>query len=263
MAPNYLNIPYNTALPYITSIFEAVGCDKAESERCAKYLLSANITGHDSHGIIRVPRYVASLKAGTVLKAQELTVLSEGPSFAMVSGNFGLGQTVAPLAVQLGIKKAKETGIALIGLREAGHVSRIGDWGEMASEHGLVSIHFVNVGRAELVAPFGGTSKRFSTNPFCVCVPGPAGEPPLLLDFATSLVAEGKVLVASNGGKPIPEKSLITDDGKYSSDPEVLCGLMSMVIDCVCICRGSRSNFTFLFGSSPHPRRTSETWPTA
>jgi len=75
----------------------------------------------------------------------------------------------------------------------------------------------------QLVAPFGGTSKRFSTNPFCVCIPGPPGKPPLLLDYATSLVAEGKVLVASNGGKPIPEKSLITPDGKYSSDPEVLC----------------------------------------
>ena len=79
----------------------------------------------------------------------------------------------------------------------------------------------------QLVAPFGGTSKRFSTNPFCVGVPQPDGRPPLLLDFATSLVAEGKVLVASNGGKPIPEKSLITPEGTYSSDPEILYGPLS------------------------------------
>ncbi|KAI9012423.1 Malate/L-lactate dehydrogenase [Hyaloraphidium curvatum] len=224
MAPNDLVVPYSTLLPFVGSIFRSAGCSEAESERISRYLISANLTGHDSHGIIRVPRYVSSLKMGMVQKDQQLTVISEGPSHAMVSGNYGFGQTVAPLAVEMGIKKAKETGMAIVGLREAGHVGRVGDWGEMAAEQGLVSIHFVNVGKAELVAPFGGTSKRFSTNPFCVCVPQPDGRPPLLLDYATSTVAEGKILVASNGGKPVPATSMITKDGQYSGDPEVLYG---------------------------------------
>jgi len=130
MAPNYLTIPYPTLLAFITDIFIGAGCSEPESGRIAKYLLSANVSGHDSHGVIRVPRYVASVKNGTVQKDQELKIIAEGPSFAMVSGQYGFGQTVAPLAVQMGIKKAKETGLAFIGLREAGHIGRVGDWGE-------------------------------------------------------------------------------------------------------------------------------------
>lgn len=150
MAPNYLTVPYATLLSLVTDIFAGAGCSATESSAVAKYLLSANLTGHDSHGIIRVPRYVSSLKYGTVQKDQQLTVISDGPSHAIVSGNYGFGQTVAPLAVKLGIAKAKDTGMAVIGLREAGHIGRVGDWGEMAAAEGLVSIHFVNVGRAEV-----------------------------------------------------------------------------------------------------------------
>jgi uncharacterized oxidoreductase len=114
--------------------------------------------------------------------------------------------------------------MAIIALRKSGHIGRIGDWGERAADAGLVSIHFVNVENGELVAPFGGTDRRFSTNPFCICIPGLPGEPHLLLDFATSLVAEGKVLVASRGGKPLPEGALITESGTLSTNPETLYG---------------------------------------
>jgi uncharacterized oxidoreductase len=93
----------------------------------------------------------------------------------------------------------------------------------MAAEAGLVSVHFVNASGSVLVAPFGGTERRISTAPFCVGVPRP-GQPPVVLDFATSVVAEGKVMVASQGGKKLPEDALITLDGKLSSDPHVLYG---------------------------------------
>ena len=93
----------------------------------------------------------------------------------------------------------------------------------MAAEAGLVSVHFVNASGSVLVAPFGGTERRLSTAPFCVGVPRP-GEPPVVLDFATSVVAEGKVLVASQGGKKLPDDALIGLDGKMSGDPHVLYG---------------------------------------
>jgi len=110
-----------------------------------------------------------------------------------------------------------------VALRNAGHLGRIGDWAEMAVEAGLVSIHFVNVAGSLLVAPFGGTERRMSTNPICIGVPLDDG-PPLILDFATAMVAEGKVLVAASGGKALPAGALIGPDGVPSTDPKTLYG---------------------------------------
>ena len=127
---------------------------------------------------------------------------------AVVDGLHGFGQTVTPQAVAIGIDKCKAMGLSMVALRNAGHIGRVGDWAEMAAEAGLVSVHFVNASGSVLVAPFGGTERRLSTAPFCVGVPRP-GEPPVVLDFATSVVAEGKVLVASQGGKKLPDDALI------------------------------------------------------
>ena len=207
----------------VAAIFEKAGCSPAEAERIGRYLVSANLVGHDSHGVVRVPRYVQMLRDGRVVADRKIEVLSETPVMAVVDGRHGFGQTVAPQAVQLGIDKARASGLSIISLRNAGHVGRVGDWGEMAAEAGLVSVHFVNAAGSILVAPFGGTEKRFSTAPFCVGVPRP-GQAPLILDFATSIVAEGKVLVAAKGGKPVPEGALIEADGRLSNDPATLYG---------------------------------------
>ena len=142
----------------------------------------------------------------------------------MLDGNYGFGQTIGPQAVDIGIAKARAAGLAVVALRHSGHLGRIGDWGERAAEAGLISIHFVNVDNGPLVAPFGGTGRRFATNPVCIGIPPMAGRPMLLLDMATSVVAEGKVLVASNGGKPVPGDALIGADGKLSDDPATLYG---------------------------------------
>ncbi len=218
-----LTIGADALTAFIAAIFRAAGCDAPEAGRIAASLVSANLTGHDSHGVVRVPRYVHVLGLGQVRAGQTLTIVSETPAHALVDGNFGFGQTIAPLAVDLGIAKAKNTGIAVIGLRNAGHVGRIGEWAERAAEAGLISIHFANVFNGELVAPFGGVDRRFSTNPFSVGVPL-TPDPPLLLDFATSVVAEGKVLVASNGGKSVPDDAMIEPDGRFSSDPRTIYG---------------------------------------
>ncbi len=211
-------VPADTLRDYVTRIFAATGCAPEEAARTTHHLLSANLAGHDSHGVIRVPRYVQWLHEGKVFAGRTITIVAESATHAVVDGNVGLGQTIGPLTVDLGIGKAKAAGLAVVTLRNAGHIGRIGDWAERAAAAGLVSIHFVNVGMAEIVAPFGGTERRFGTNPMCIGVPQPGG-PPLLLDFATSIVAEGKVLVASNGGKPIPADALITADGRPSADP--------------------------------------------
>jgi len=218
MALPTVTVPLDRLLAYVEAIFVAAGCEAEEAKRIAHHLSSANLAGHDSHGVIRVPRYVQWLKEGKVRAGQRPTVVAESPNHAVLDGNYGFGQSIGPISVDLGIAKAQANGLAVVTLRNSGHIGRIGDWAERAARAGLVSIHFVNVGLGEIVAPFGGTERRFGTNPLCIGVPQPEG-PPLLLDFATSIVAEGKVLVASNGGKPIPADALVTADGRMSSDP--------------------------------------------
>jgi uncharacterized oxidoreductase len=207
----------------VGDIFAKAGCSLEEGRRIGKYLVSANLTGHDSHGVARVPRYVQWKRDGVVVADRKVEVVSETPVLAVVDGLHGFGQTVTPQAVAIGIDKCKAMGLSLVALRNAGHIGRVGDWAEMAAEAGLVSVHFVNASGSVLVAPFGGTERRLSTAPFCVGVPRP-GQPPVVLDFATSVVAEGKVLVASQGGKKLPRDALIGLDGKMSGDPRVLYG---------------------------------------
>jgi uncharacterized oxidoreductase len=215
-------VPAERLDAFVAAIFRAAGCDTAEAGRISTHLLGANLAGHDSHGVARVPRYVEWLQAGFVLKGQTAEVVTDGGCFALLDGKFGFGQTVAPQAVELGIARALQHGIAVVGLRNAGHIGRVGDYAETAIRAGLISVHFVNVAGSVLVAPYGGVERRFSTAPFSVGVPLPGR--PLVLDFATSLVAEGKVLVASNGGKKLPADALIEPDGTLSGDPHTLYG---------------------------------------
>ncbi len=206
------------------AIFVASGCSDAEGARIGRYLVRSNLTGHDSHGVIRVPRYVHWLRGGTVHADRTVrTVVDTGP-IAVLDGDHGFGQTIGEQALSLAIAKARAFGVAVVGLRNTGHLGRIGDWAELAAAQGLISIHFVNTtGLGMLVAPFGGTERRMSTNPIAIGVPMPDG-PPVVLDCATSVVAEGKVLVALNGGKPLPQGALIERDGRLTSDPAAIYG---------------------------------------
>ncbi len=160
-------------LKHITSaLFAAAGCDRAEADRIAHYLTEANLVGHDSHGVIRVPYYIDWLQAGKVLANQKLQVVFENDAIAVVDGQYGFGQTIGEQATRLGIEKAARLGVAVIALRNAGHLGRIGDWPLMAAKAGIASLHFVNTsGAGILVAPFGGINRRLSANPIAAAVP--------------------------------------------------------------------------------------------
>ncbi len=210
-------------IDFVAEVFSHSESSPEEARRIATYLTTANLTGHDSHGVIRVPVYIRWKKTGSVVPDQKVDVIVDTPSLAVIDGKFGYGQTVTPQAVKIGIEKCKKAGLAAIALRNAGHIGRVGDWAEMAASEGLVSVHFVNAAGSLLVAPFGGVQKRLSTAPYCVGIPR-QGQDPIVLDFATSIVAEGKVLVASRGGKKLPKGALIDGDGTLSEDPPVLYG---------------------------------------
>jgi hydroxycarboxylate dehydrogenase B len=218
-----IHVAADALVEFCAEVFERVGSRPEEARQVAASLVDANLTGHDSHGVIRVPRYVAWVRSGELIPNQTIERLVDAPVIAVVDGRFGFGQIVAPQAVDIGVEKAKAAGLSAVSLRNAGHVGRVGEWAERAAAAGLISIHFVNAAGSILVAPFGGLERRLSTAPFCVGVPRD-GAAPIILDFATSLVAEGKVNVASQGGKPLPPDALIGPDGAPSGDPALLYG---------------------------------------
>ena len=222
-----VHIPADPLTGFCAEIFARVGCQLDEAERVSASLVDSNLTGHDSHGVIRVPRYVDWVHSGDLVPNQSIERVVDTPVIGVLDGRFGFGQTMAPLAVDIGVEKAKAAGLAAISLRNSGHVGRVGEWAERAAAAGLISIHFVNAAGSILVAPFGGLERRLSTAPFCAGVPR-ENAPPIVLDFATSLVAEGKVNVASRGGKPLPPDALIGPDGALSGDPALIYGPLAV-----------------------------------
>ena len=205
-------------------VFEAVGCQREEAQRVGSHLVEANLVGHDSHGVIRIPSYVQWVQDGKILANQSIRVVTENDAIAVVDGQFGLGQTIGEQAIQLGIDKSRKHGVAVVALRNSGHLGRIGDWPEMAAQAGMMSLHFVNTsGAGMLVAPFGGIDRRLSANPVAAGVPTGNGAP-MILDMSACTIAEGKVRVALNKGELVPDGCLIDAEGNPTNDPAVFYG---------------------------------------
>ncbi len=216
-----MNIHHDRLHTLITAIFTNAGCQPDEAERIAAHLVEANLVGHDSHGVIRVPTYVQWLKAGKVLAGKSIQVAFENESIAVVDGQMGFGQTIGEQAVRLGIDKCKKHGVSVIALRNSGHLGRIGAWPMQAAQAGILSLHFVNTtGAGILVAPFGGTERRLSANPIAAGIPID-GAAPILLDISACTLAEGKIRVAFNKGVDVPENCIIDAQGKPTTDPKV------------------------------------------
>jgi uncharacterized oxidoreductase len=206
------------------AIFSAAGCWPAEAERIGHYLVEANLAGHDSHGVIRIPPYVDWLRAGKVLANQSLRVVFENEVLAVADGQFGFGQTVGEEAMKLGIAKCSRGGVAVVALRNSGHLGQIGAWALLAAEAGQISLHFVNTsGLGLLAAPFGGIDRRLSANPVAVGIPVKGGAP-VVLDISTTTIAEGKIRVALHKGIPVPDGCLIDPEGRPTSDPKIFYG---------------------------------------
>ncbi len=204
---------------FIQQLFERVGSESKEAERIAFYLVQANLTGHDSHGVIRAPYYIDYVKNDQTRTNQSLSVIFQTDSMAIVDGNFGFGQVIGEQAMQLGIDMAKKHGIATVSLRNSAHLGRIGDWPTMVADAGMASFHFVNTsGYGLLVAPFGGIDRRLSANPIAAGVPV-EGKKPIILDISTCAIAEGKLKVALNKGVEVEPGCIMDNAGKAITDP--------------------------------------------
>lgn len=201
-----------------TEIFRAAGSSPREAELIGRHLVEANLRGHDSHGIGVVPMYLRALASGGLKLNQTLTVALDTGGMLICDAARGAGQAMAHDAMQLGINRAAETGSAVVSLRNSHHIGRIGHWAEQCAEAGMVSIHFVNVVAGAFVAPFGGTRARLGTNPFAAAFPR-HGAAPVVVDFATSKLAAGKVRVAHNKGVELPAGALLDNEGRPTTDP--------------------------------------------
>lgn len=209
---------------FVVVVVAALGSAGDEPKLVADQLIRANLCGHDSHGIGMLPTYVEAVQAGMLtVNASPLVVIDNGPVLVL-DGQSGFGQVMGFRSMQAGIERASQHGVALVGLRNSFHIGRIGHWGEQTTAAGMASLHFVNVAAHEpMVAPFGGASPRFGTNPVCIAIPSEdRGEPIALLDMATSTIALGKTRVAKNKGEPVPEGTLLDSTGRLTTDPNVM-----------------------------------------
>jgi uncharacterized oxidoreductase len=203
----------------VTTIMQAGGSQDGEARTIARRLVESNLVGHDSHGVLRVSKYLEWVREGWLVPNAKPTIAFDSDALAIVDGNRGFGQVVGEYATRLGIAKAAKSGIAMIGLRNCGHLGRLGDWAEMAADAGQVSLHFLNTSGAMRVAPYGGSDRRLSTNPMAVGIPLSGGVP-TILDITTSVVAEGKLMVAKNKGEQVPEGWIVDKHGQPTTDPE-------------------------------------------
>ncbi len=202
----------------VRRVVRGFGSSEAEVEAVAANLIEANLTGHDSHGIGMLPRYAEAYLQGGLKPNTHISILLDGGALLRLDGGAGFGQVVGHEAMALGIERARKHGSCIVALGNAHHLGRIGAWAEQAAAAGLVSMHFVNVIARGIVAPFGGADARFGTNPFCAGVPF-TGRPPVILDFATSMIAQGKTRVAMNKGELVPPDHLIDDQGRPTREP--------------------------------------------
>jgi uncharacterized oxidoreductase len=208
---------------FCAALFRAAGSDAAEASIVAAHLIEANLVGHDSHGAIRAPKYLDWVAAGELLPNRHASVVMDAGGLLLLDGGFGYGQVIGREAMDVAAARAAKHGACVLGLRNAGHLGRIGAWAEQLAQAGLVSVHFVNTsGYGILVAPHGGTERRLSANPIAAGAPGPHG--PIVLDIATSATAEGKIQVARNKGEALPEGLVLDGNGAPTTDPDSFYG---------------------------------------
>ncbi|WP_395687225.1 malate/lactate/ureidoglycolate dehydrogenase [Caenimonas koreensis] len=204
-----------------SAVLRGAGSSDAEARRVSDNLVYANLSGHDSHGIGMLPRYVDAVLEGGLKPNASAKVLLDVGSMLTIDGQRGYGQVVGVEAMELGIARAQQTGSCIMALSQAHHLGRIGHFAEMAVSRGLVAMHFVNVLSRPVVAPYGGADGRYGTNPCCIGIPM-QGRDPFVLDFATSRVAQGKMRVAHNEGRRVEEGYLIDEFGNPTTDPGVV-----------------------------------------
>lgn len=209
---------------FAAALLRAGGARDDEAGIVAESLVGANLRGHDSHGVMRIPFYVAAVQEGKLKPGERLRIERETPAVLVCDGGWGFGQVLSRDLMARLMAKAAGTGIACGALRRSAHIGRLGEYAEWAAEQSFAALICANThGAAQRVAPVGGKRPRLGTNPLCIGVPGGA-DGPFVLDFGTSATAEGKVRVKRIAGQPVPLGWILDPEGRPTTDPNQLYG---------------------------------------
>ena len=200
-------------------VYRAKGSSEDEATTVASHIVKANLVGHDSHGVINIPVYADRIDKGHIVPNAPFEVEREAPCTAVINGNWGFGFAVTDRAMGMAIDKAKDHGVAAITVHFQSHIGRLGDYPTSALQAGMIGLITADSGAGpKAVAPFGGRARRLGTNPICIGMPSFL-EGPVLLDMATSAVAQGKISLARNRQEEVPLGWIINKDGDPTTDP--------------------------------------------
>ncbi len=214
-------VPYSsrTLHRFAHRVLLALGVPDEGAQAVAASLTESDLRGHASHGVRRLVPYAAQVRDGSLDPAATPTVLTGTPAaVAVVDGHEGLGQLTARAGVDALLERVPRTAVGVAVLRRCQHVGRLGEYVESLAGHGLVGLAFANADPC--VAPWGGRERMLGTNPMAWSVPTAEGSAPLVVDFATSATAEGKLAVSRARGEQVPSGLLVDAQGRDSTDPE-------------------------------------------
>ncbi len=206
---------------FAAALFRAVGADAEIGEEVARHLITANLSGHDSHGVIRIPQYFDQIAKRGIVPGARPEVIRDTSVTALIDAHRGLGHFATSFALEWAMQRAAQHGLAATALRHANHIGRLGDYTERAGAAGFIAILTVGVGGPGLggMVLFGSRQRFLGANPWSISVPA-AGRPPMVFDGSSSAVAEGKVRVARSKGVRLPEGAIVDADGRATTNPE-------------------------------------------
>lgn len=196
-------------------LLEAAGASAETALLVSRSLVEGNLAGHDSHGVIRLAQYVRAIERGQINPRAEPEIVRENATTALVDAHWAFGQVAARRSMEIAIAKAQQHSVAAVGLRNSAHIGRLGEYVLMAVEHGMIG--FMTCNSSLLTAPYGGVDRVFGTNPFAYAFP--RSGTPFLMDFATSVAAEGKLRVALAKGAAVPEGWILDKERNPTTNP--------------------------------------------
>lgn len=200
-------------------VLEANGCDRANADAVARTMLLAERDGSESHGLYRLPGYVAALRSGKVDGSAAPRIERIAPAVVRVDAAGGF----APLALRAGhdplVAVAREAGVAVLAVRDVYHFAALWPETEALAEAGLVAL--ACTAAAPMVAPHGGTKPFFGTNPIAFAFPR-TERPPVVFDMATAAMARGDVAIHARDGRSVPAGTGIDAEGRPTTDPEAI-----------------------------------------
>lgn len=206
---------------FIKRVCLAVGADEAAAAEVAHHLVRANLSGHDSHGVLRMPWYVQQVEAGVLKPQSQPEIVRERGATAVVDAHQSFGQYSTYFALEWAMKKAREQGIATVAIRNSMHIGRLGEYAERAVAEGLIGIATYGAAGpgSGIVVPFGGRERFLGTNPWSFGIPA-GGDDLMLYDAATSTIAEGKIRVARSKDAKLAPGCIIDESGHPSIQPD-------------------------------------------